>query len=48
MSTCTIPTGGADLRPRTQDPRALMNGMVNASLLAIPLWLLILRVLGIV
>jgi hypothetical protein len=48
MSTYTIPTGGADLRLRQQDPLALATGMINATLLAIPLWLLILRVLGII
>lgn len=48
MSTCSIPAGGAPLRRRPRDPHALLTGMLNASLLAVPLWLLILRLLGVV
>jgi hypothetical protein len=48
MQTCSAMPGGPLLAPRPATPRALIAGMVNASLLAVPLWLLILRALGVI
>lgn len=47
MLTCSH-SGGANSARRPTVGHALLAGLINASLLAIPLWMLILHGLGVI